>query len=433
MKNAVPILMLAGVGGLLLTVGEHADGQGRRPAPAVARPVPAARPAAPVARAPTLSPAVVNRPAPTPAARPAPVAPHLPSNFQRPAQLPQATQPKVALPKADIALPGKPSTLPAKPPTLPARPTPLPARPTPGLPGSIKGPEQRPTNPDVGKWLNLPRDPGGAPRPPGISVGGIAGSAGAKKVQGAIAVRPAGGNTINQVNINSVKNYQKQGVYVRNQVNQQFNRNQWFSQNWWQRSNIAYPSWHYHTRYPGRPWSYWWRPATWVGCTAWVLGSWAQPFYFDYGANVIYRDNYVYINDVQVDSAQDYADEALQLASMPPPADPQDIEWMPLGTFALASSKDAQGADLILQLAISKEGLISGTFFNQATDKTVAVEGRVDASTQRVAIHNPDNPDVVLETGLYNLTQDQTPVLVHFGTLRTQTWFLVRLDVPDKE
>jgi len=39
----------------------------------------------------------------------------------------------------------------------------------------------------------------------------------------------------------------------------------------------------------------------------------------------------------------------------------------------------------------------------------------------------------VLETGLYNLTQPQTPVLMHFGILQTQTWFLVRLEQPAKE
>ncbi len=30
--------------------------------------------------------------------------------------------------------------------------------------------------------------------------------------------------------------------------------------------------------------------------------------------------------------------------------------------------------------------------------------------------------------GVYNLTQDATPCLMHFGTLNTQTWYLARLD-----
>ena len=43
-----------------------------------------------------------------------------------------------------------------------------------------------------------------------------------------------------------------------------------------------------------------------------------------------------------------------------------------------------------------------------------------------------DNNDVVYETGLYNLTEDETQMLIHFGTERTQQWMLVRLDSPDE-
>ncbi|MEZ6044173.1 MAG: hypothetical protein R3C11_01035 [Planctomycetaceae bacterium] len=39
----------------------------------------------------------------------------------------------------------------------------------------------------------------------------------------------------------------------------------------------------------------------------------------------------------------------------------------------------------------------------------------------------------MMESGIYNLTQDQTVVLVHFGTERTEEWLLVRLDQPEEE
>jgi hypothetical protein len=44
-----------------------------------------------------------------------------------------------------------------------------------------------------------------------------------------------------------------------------------------------------------------------------------------------------------------------------------------------------------------------------------------------------DNKDAVLETGIYYLTQDETPVLVHFGTDQTQQWLMVRLEEPEEE
>jgi hypothetical protein len=37
----------------------------------------------------------------------------------------------------------------------------------------------------------------------------------------------------------------------------------------------------------------------------------------------------------------------------------------------------------------------------------------------------------VIETGIYNLTQDETTALVHFGDGKTQTWFMTRMPDPE--
>ncbi len=37
------------------------------------------------------------------------------------------------------------------------------------------------------------------------------------------------------------------------------------------------------------------------------------------------------------------------------------------------------------------------------------------------------------ETGLYNLTQEQAPVLVHFGADKVENWLFVRLEDPAPE
>ena len=42
------------------------------------------------------------------------------------------------------------------------------------------------------------------------------------------------------------------------------------------------------------------------------------------------------------------------------------------------------------------------------------------------------NADLVMETGVYNLTQDQAEVMVHFGPNETQTALLARLDETDR-
>jgi hypothetical protein len=83
----------------------------------------------------------------------------------------------------------------------------------------------------------------------------------------------------------------------------------------------------------------------------------------------------------------------------------------------------------VLQLAVDKDGIVSGTMHNQETNQTYAVQGRVDKETQRVAFTIGDSKDVVLETGVYNLTQQQTPLLAH-GDGREETYLLLRLDPP---
>jgi hypothetical protein len=41
-----------------------------------------------------------------------------------------------------------------------------------------------------------------------------------------------------------------------------------------------------------------------------------------------------------------------------------------------------------------------------------------------------DDKTNVVETGLYNLTKDEAPCLIHFGNERTEQWLLVRLQQP---
>ena len=57
----------------------------------------------------------------------------------------------------------------------------------------------------------------------------------------------------------------------------------------------------------------------------------------------------------------------------------------------------------------------------------------VDPQSQRVAFTVGNDPNTVFETGLYNLTQNATPVLLHQGPTQTQTWVFARLPEPKEE
>ena len=105
---------------------------------------------------------------------------------------------------------------------------------------------------------------------------------------------------------------------------------------------------------------------------------------------------------------------------------------MPLGVFAITQDGEPTGADptMFLQLAVSKQGVISGTFQNTATNTVKAVEGMVDKQTQRAAWTAEGESRPLMETGIANLTQDSTAVLVHFPDNTTQRALLVRLEQP---
>jgi hypothetical protein len=210
----------------------------------------------------------------------------------------------------------------------------------------------------------------------------------------------------------------------------------WFGPSWWNVYAPPFGGWHYHYWLPYYPANYWWRAATWNALGNWFVWSntpaWQQPIYYDYGTggNVYQQNQTVYIGGQQVASTKDYAESAAVLATVPPPKDEKEAaatEWMPLGTFALSTGEKDTEPTRVVQLAVSKDGIVAGTLFNYQTDQSAAIQGKVDKETQRVAFRLGENEEVVAETGMYNLTQDEVPVLVHFGTNKTERYLFVRL------
>jgi hypothetical protein len=161
--------------------------------------------------------------------------------------------------------------------------------------------------------------------------------------------------------------------------------------------------------------------------------------YYSYGSggNVYYENNNVYVNGEQTATADEYYEQASEIADAAPEIDDaqaEKIEWLPLGVFAYLQ-KGVSQTNSYLQLAVSKEGVIGGTFFNEATNSSRPVEGTVDKKTQRAAWTFADgkNTEIVVETSIYNLTKDRTPVLVHFGAEKVEQAELVRVEAPKEE
>lgn len=165
------------------------------------------------------------------------------------------------------------------------------------------------------------------------------------------------------------------------------------------------------------------------------MNSPSEPVYYDYGTTVYYEGDNVYSNGEVVATSEEYATQAQEIAAaIPEDVDPKETEWLPLGVFALTQKEgSAEDATLFLQLAISKDGIVAGTFQNTATDNSFEVEGTIDTKSQRAAWGPVGESWPIMETGLYNLTENESGALLHFEDGQTQEWTMVRLDDPDKK
>jgi hypothetical protein len=175
-------------------------------------------------------------------------------------------------------------------------------------------------------------------------------------------------------------------------------------------------------------WAAWGSVAGWVGTGY----GWTDAVPYSYGENVYYQDDSVYYGDQPVATAEEYAQQAETIVASAPEVAPEKADWLPLGVFALTQDGQKSGPDptLFLQLAISKEGVISGTSHNTTTNQTQTVEGLADKASQRVAWAVEGKTRPIMETGISNLTTDTGPALVHFADGQTQQWLMVRLDEP---
>ncbi|HQR07637.1 MAG TPA: hypothetical protein PLN21_12490 [Gemmatales bacterium] len=194
------------------------------------------------------------------------------------------------------------------------------------------------------------------------------------------------------------------------------------------------PNW--YGRYPNA-----WYATGWGAAAAWNYPTWpalaaytSYPDtlnYYDYGTSVVYQNNDVYINGDNVGTQEAYAQQAATIAEAGRAAKvSQDGNWMSLGVFGMLKTDQQQNATDVFQLAINKDGVIRGTYYNAGSDSTQTVYGCVGTKSERAAWTTGDNKTPVYEAGIANLTKPETTMLVHFGKGNTAQYTLVRMDKP---
>jgi hypothetical protein len=177
----------------------------------------------------------------------------------------------------------------------------------------------------------------------------------------------------------------------------------------------------------GAAWAY----PTWGACTT-AVGYPVEttPYLYDYGSNITYQDGTVYYDNQPYATEAQYADQAAQIAAAGKQApSAANDPWQPLGVFAMTKGDETTSND-IFQLAMNRDGVLRGNYYNALADAVTPVTGSLSKKTQRVAWTIGDKAFPVYEAGLYNLTQDQTTMLVHLDKDKTEQYRLFRIEQP---
>lgn len=173
-----------------------------------------------------------------------------------------------------------------------------------------------------------------------------------------------------------------------------------------------------------------WSAATWPTVGAWLGWNSTTPYAYNYGDNIVYQNGNVYYGSQPAGTTGQYYQQSAELATSGVDAQTSpDTQWLPLGVFGLMPP-NAKTPSYIVQLAVDKSGVVRGNCYEEATKQTMPLQGAVDKKTQRVAWRTGDNQDMVVEMGLYSLTQNEATALVHFGSNKTVQYLLMRLHQP---
>jgi hypothetical protein len=223
---------------------------------------------------------------------------------------------------------------------------------------------------------------------------------------------------------------------IRNDWRSRKDNDRIFGGDWWRhrRNGNYWTFWgDYASRYH-RPW-YWWSWATGPRLGSWIVFGWPTPYYWDYGPGeyLYYNDGMIYVNGRPYEPAPAFYNQTLALVDQGrlDAEAAARMEWMPLGVFAVTPDGVAE-PDVVVQVAVTKDGVIGGTAFDQRSGSAFNLYGMVDKRTQRAVFGftNDRSQRLVLETSIFNLTQSAATGMVHYGPNDMRVVELVRLQDP---
>lgn len=164
-----------------------------------------------------------------------------------------------------------------------------------------------------------------------------------------------------------------------------------------------------------------WAAASFGALTGWVAGVASTPVSYSYNESNVYVEG----DQTPTASQDQQAQEAQQLSQASTPANTNE-QWLPIGVYALVQGSETQ-SQMLMQISVSKSGLISGSYYNVLSNNSQPLSGSLDKKTQQVAWTVAGNQKAVFQTDLNSLTQQETPVVVRYDDGTSHQMTLVRL------
>jgi hypothetical protein len=124
---------------------------------------------------------------------------------------------------------------------------------------------------------------------------------------------------------------------------------------------------------------------------------------------------------------QNQQPDAAQLAALGAKDVPGDTEFLPLGVFALAP-QGHQDATAVLQLSVTKDGILRGSYCDLISDQGQAVFGAVDKTSHRAAWTVGTGGRAVFDTTLDNLTRADGQVALEYPGGDVKQYTLARFE-----
>lgn len=215
--------------------------------------------------------------------------------------------------------------------------------------------------------------------------------------------------------------WSRKGNEVRSNFRNYRDRDHVFDRHYWDNY------YRYHNRWNFRNNMNWWVVTNWNDINLWFPGRWQRPIYYYYIDDGIYYSQTGSDYDLVPLEETDYLQSALDIIGNMPKVDPSKLDWKPLGVFSLVNDETDDTPDDFFTLAVSKEGIVGGAYVNPEEDNDQAVEGYVDPQSQQVVWRVVGTNLPLYETGIYNLTKDESTVLILYSNRDIETGALIRL------